>query len=499
MKRIYSKLNQRKWFKNDLIKIEYITSCVMIIVISYVFINASRWSYYFADDFSHANTIGVFLGEENIVELFKAAVSFTIHMYKTWQGTYFSMFLQGFLSPLNGYGEVQLAIVMVCNIILFELALILLISEVCKLFGIERHIKAFISFLALLSVLGFKAWTEIFYWFSGAVSYSFPLSVAMIAMVLYIKNRNMFTYVAACILAFLASGGSLEVAGTSCFGILIVLFVKGFSKLKKKDYIFFGIAVLGAMINTFAPGNFERRDVIDNTGLHLGEAFIYSVNQVICSIEYLLYQTPFLIVVILCVMIGVYVGESEEENGKRMWFNKIFVFKIIGMCAIMPVVTCFPVYLAYASPNGANFPNRCEFICILVITLVFMIMSILLGEFLKETRYIKNYKKLLVALIFLFLIMPMLNESYKYSSTVIYRMYNNLAMDKFKKYHDSIMDIYRGIEESESQNVVIENLPVAVDDFMDINSALSVDSIHWANEAIAKYYGKDSVALRQYE
>lgn len=81
----------------------FVFSYIGILLLAYVLIHASRWSFYCADDFSHANGVGVFGG--NILELLRASFAYMIDTYKTWQGTYFSMFLQAFLSPLNGLGQ----------------------------------------------------------------------------------------------------------------------------------------------------------------------------------------------------------------------------------------------------------------------------------------------------------------------------------------------------------------------------------------------------------
>ncbi len=477
-----SLLNRKKFF--------VLFSYIMIFLLSYVFIHASRWSYYCGDDFSHANVVGVF--GKNIFELFGASIAFMVDKYRTWQGTFFSMFLQGFLSPINGAGPIQMSIVMISNVVLFICATIMLVQEISRLIGMEKHLKVFLSFLVLFSIFGFKAWAEIFYWFSGAVSYSIPLSVGMLALALFLKDKNIFTYILACVLAFLASGGSLEVAGTSCFAALTILFVKGYENLHKKDLFFFGIAVVGALVNAVAPGNFIRRDAIDDTGLHFGAAFINSVNQVIRSVEWLFYQTPFLVIAVLCVIVGVHIG------GKG-WFYKTLYLKIVGMCLALPVVTCFPVYLAYTSTNGTGFPNRCEFVCVCVIVIVIMVISVLLGVFLKETECMKEYKNLLGMLVAVCLIIPMLNDNYKYSNTVIYRMYCNVAVDGFKKYHDNITEIYRTIENSDNQDVVIEALPAAVPDFLDISYSLTTNPGHFSNRALAIYYGKNSVVLKPQE
>lgn len=464
-------------------KIACLIFYILIVLLSLMFICASRWSFYSADDFNHSNSVGVF--HVNILELFRASVRYMTEVYKNWQGTYFSMFLQGFLSPINGLGEGQLAVVMVCNVILFILTLLLLIREICSIIGMEKHLKALLCLFVVFSILGFKAWTEIFYWFSGAVSYSFPLSFAMLAITLFIKNKNTATYVVACILSFLACGGSLEVAGAHCFGILTILVVKGFKNCGKLDYLFFGISVAGAVINTAAPGNYARHDVIDDSGLHVTDAVMRSVNQSVDSIKYLVFKTPFWLIIFSCVMIGIFIG-----GGK--WFHKILACKIIIMYALLPVVTYFPVFLAYS--NSEYFPNRCEFVGILVCIFSIMTISILTGVFLKESKIITGYKEGVIIMLFLCLLLPVINNNYKYSNTLIYRMCSNGSIEQFKKYHDSAMAIYHQIGEAQSSDVIIESLPEPVPDFRQIN--LSTDPGYWINQGVAKYYNKNSVAVK---
>lgn len=406
---------------------------------------------------------------------------------------FFNVFAEFPFSAERGGGEMQLAMIMVCSFILFVTAVLLLIHEFCRLVSMEKHIGAFFCFLLLYSLLGFKAWTEIFYWFSGAVSYSLPLSSAMLAVTFYLQNKNKICFTAACVLVFLASGGSLEVAGTSCFGILIILCIKGCRNLQRKDYIFFGMAVLGALINTAAPGNFMRRNVVDASGLHISAAFIHSVSQAVTSFEWLFFKTPFCMVIVLCVSAGVYTGGGR-------WYCRMLFYKVIIMCAVMPVVTCFPVYLAYSTENGSvYFPNRCEFVCIFVIVFESMVSAIVSGIALREAGYLEKKREAAVLAALLCLLMPVWNEGCRYSNSVIYRMYNNEAIGNFKKYHNSVMDIYRMIEKSECGDVVIENIPAAVSDFYNINDAMSTDSQDWRNQAIAQYYGKNSIALKQDE
>ena len=84
MKSVLEKMN--KVFKRKLMadkkNLANLASWAMVLLTGYVFVSASRWSFYCADDFSHANEVGVFGG--SILELFRASMAYMIELYKTW-------------------------------------------------------------------------------------------------------------------------------------------------------------------------------------------------------------------------------------------------------------------------------------------------------------------------------------------------------------------------------------------------------------------------------
>ena len=91
---------------------------------------ASSYSVLASDDFSHVFGVGVF--HSNFIDYFIASIKYSATMYMGWQGTYFSMFLQALLSPLNNFGFPQLRCVMVTNSTLFFLALIFFLFTILK-------------------------------------------------------------------------------------------------------------------------------------------------------------------------------------------------------------------------------------------------------------------------------------------------------------------------------------------------------------------------------
>lgn len=69
------------------------------------------------DDFTHGVRVGAF--HVSLPKYFWASLLYVQDLYMDWQGTWFSMFLQAFLSPINNFGLPQLRAVMVGNALLF--------------------------------------------------------------------------------------------------------------------------------------------------------------------------------------------------------------------------------------------------------------------------------------------------------------------------------------------------------------------------------------------
>lgn len=458
-------------------------SIVIVCIVVMPIVIASFYSFYQTDDFKHATNVGVF--GSNIFELLIASFKYSKKMYLVWQGTYTAMFLQSFLSPLNGLGSVQLRIVMMINVLLFIFSLALFVIAVCKRLNVKKSISFSILAICSIGVFGYKGWMEVFYWFSGAVSYSIPLSLSFIGIAFSLKAKDTKRYIAASILMVLASGGSLEVAGTGCFILLGICTIKKIlGILGYKDFVVFGFAVAGAMINAVAPGNYVRHSVIDNTGLHLGTAVMASVYELMDTVEDLFINTPFILLVIAAFYIGVYIKKSGVIADIKV------IYTIILFGVITPFVTCFPVCFAYS--GGDYFPNRCQFVEIVVLVLVIMTISISLGYIFAEHFKEFQVKEITFLFVVFFIVMPNLNSSWKLSETVPYQMWKEIMHDSYKNYYKEVKDIYDFVVSDKNEDVFIFDIPMeGAAYFPEI--ILSQDMSNWGNTSVAEYFGKNSV------
>lgn len=107
-------MKQRKEYIKMLINYILVIG-IMILILPQVI--ASTYTVLVADDFAHGVKVGVF--HVNFVKYLCKSAEFMMDRYLNWQGTYFSMFIQAFLSPINNFGLPQLRVIMIFNSILF--------------------------------------------------------------------------------------------------------------------------------------------------------------------------------------------------------------------------------------------------------------------------------------------------------------------------------------------------------------------------------------------
>ena len=253
--------------------------------------------------------------------------------------------------------------------------------------------------------------------------------------------------------------------------------------MKRTDCIVFGIAVAGALMNALAPGNYVRHSMIDNSGLHLKLAVGSAIFEVLYTIEELLFNTPFLLIMIIAVMAGVKISRDSKQTNQKS------LFMIILLSIITPFVTCFPVCLAYS--GRGYFPNRCEFIEMTVVVIALLVIAIAVGHLFNQWFESWNKKEMVVALVLILIFMPNINPAWKLTQLVPFQMWELISEDAYKKYYSEVNEIYDFIAHDSNEDVFIYEEPQAVLHFPSID--ISEDMSDGMTKAIALYYGKQSV------
>lgn len=458
------------------------------------------------DDFTHGVRVGVF--HASLPKYFVASLLYVQDLYMDWQGTFFSMFLQAFLSPINNFGLPQLRAVMVGNALFFFAGLLALLWTGLSFFRTESDglsgdketegkspvvwrlaiLTAFVVTIANTDV-----YAEIWFWYSGAVAYSIPFSVLLVALTLFLlinkentgRKRKTGCAICAGVLLFLSSGGSLAVAGAGCYAslLLTVLFFLLTRKISVHNLAVFAAGVAGALINVAAPGNFARHDGTAGAGLHFGQAFLYTVRMFVEETGRLFKGTILGLVFLFVIAAGLYL------SGKcRIALKEYGVVTVLALAA--GLVAYFPVALGY---GGYYIPNRCYFIIDTTLVISLLNLALFAGICLHRLCGLPADAGCTAVLLYIFLAAVIVSPL-SVEEMPLYRVARSVHNGSYREYYGKCVEIYDYLENCPEEDVVLE-MPEYIEDFECFY--FDADEDGWVNQGIAAYYGKKSVRRTQ--
>lgn len=463
-----------------------------IFFMGYVMISSAGYTVLLGDDFTHGVRVGAF--HVPFFSYVAASLRYMKEIYLDWQGTYFSMFLQAFLSPINNFGMPQLKLVMMGNALLFFLSLFGAVWAALDFLwkdGRGMHVRLTIYTVILFSVLDADVFTEIFFWYSGAVAYSIPLSFMLLSGMCFLlvnnarytkRRRNVLAAVSA-VLLFLAAGGSLAVSGTGCYGILLVAlgFWLADRKICVRNIVVLAAGIAGSLINVAAPGNFARHTYSSggSNSWRLIQSVKWAVKNVWSETGRLTRETMFGVMLLVMLLMGIYLSGRLRS-----------VLKTYGIISVLALgwgyVTAFPVAFGYSGPA---FPNRCCFVLDVVLVLSLLNFAFFVGCCLDRWADLRADRRvwavLLTVVFAAFLFAP---EGIEESSLTAVAKSNHNG--SYKRYYEECNSIYEYLENCPEEDVVLK-MPDYIENFECFY--FDEDENGWVNVGMAAYYQKNSV------
>lgn len=488
-------------------------ACVIVIVSTIIAFSAGAgYTVLSGDDFTHGVRVGAF--HVPLPEYFVASLLYVKDLYMDWQGTWFSMFLQACLSPINNFGLPQLRAVMVGNALLFLGSLAALLWTGLSYFrtaagiggkeadascetaeGPARSLMSLrfvILTLFFLSIVNADVYAEIYFWFSGAVAYSMPFSLLLISLTLFllINKENNFRGKKACagiasVLLFLSSGGSLAVAGVGCYMTLLLtgIFFLSTGKVSRYNLTIFAAGFAGALINAAAPGNFSRHDGTAGAGLHFGQALACMVRMFAEESVRLFRETMLGLVFLLLIVAGVYL------SGRcRIAIREYGIATVSALLA--GAVAYFPVALGY---GGYYVPNRCYFIIDTAMVIALLNLALFLGVCGHRLCGLPSDGRTTAVLLYIFLAVLIVTPL-SVEELPLYRVARYVHNGSYRDYYEECAALYEYLETCPEEDVILE-MPEYIDDFECLY--FDEDEAGWVNQGIAAYYGKKSLRRAQ--
>ena len=467
-----------------------ILNCLAILFMVYVIAASAGYTVMVGDDFTNSVRIGAF--RVPFFQYFGASLHYMKDMYFDWQGTYFAMFIQALLSPLNNFGLMQLKIVMILNALLFFGSLFGMVWTILGFVLREKtelSIRLTIFAVILFAILDANVFTEIFFWYCGAAAYGIPFSFILLSVMFFFKLNNasysdkkhVLFCICSVVLLFLASGGPLAVTGIGCYTVLLLTvgFYLASKRISVRNIIVTAAGALGAIINVIAPGNFARHEYGNGESWKLLQSVKWAVKNVLGEAERLTKDTLFGVMLIAMLLVGIYLAEKLREH-----FMAYGVVSVLALGA--GFVAAFPVALGYGGPY---FPNRCYFLLDVVLVLSLFNFAIFLGCLMDWWAKLHTDRRMW-AVLWIILFSSFILSPEALSESALMDVAESKHNGSYKNYYEACTDIYHYLENCTDEDVVLE-MPEYIENFECFY--LDEDEKGWVNVGVAQYYNINSV------
>ncbi len=467
------------------------------------------------DDFSMAlQPHQTFVKTGNFLVTLGSAFSKTIVIYNTWVGYFFSSFMTC-LSP-SIFGERLSALNPIIILGMLTYGVMYLFNALfTRVWKMEGHMVYGLSMLTLIMMVqcleNGTSRAEAFYWWSGAVNYTFMFGVALVWIGMIFRfvyegdgkvsgAKWAWKLVKLCLVGFLLGGSNymtaLVMAICSVLGLFIVLMIKlGKFELKGNGsvrglWIAFVCNLAGLVVSAMAPGNQIRGTKMgDINPIKVVLRSYYSVFD-ICVNDMMRWE-----VLLLLVLAAIIAWKMVPEMAFDVQHPVVFaVFSLSMMaCCVAP-----PLYaVGDISAPRIRSTMWMQFLVMLVLTIVYFARWI--WQMVRDSRddskeRFSPVSSTLVAIIALFLmfgsVLCVYANPHYYSVT---SAITDIASGDASTYLDEKLQRLEILEDDSVRDVVFE--PHTARPELLFQSDIYTDAALWENTIVATYYRKDSVRM----
>lgn len=414
---------------------------------------------------------------------------YSIYNYFSWQGTYSAEILfamQPGAWPIPVYWITTFIIV--GSIVLGYLLLFRTVAKKC--FNTKAVYGTIIALLLLLVQFQYVPYIhQAFYWYNGAIYYSFYYGILFIEMSVIInliclecvtKKQTWLI----CIFAFFIAGGNYSTALVNCLLLImfsLYLYIQKHSsfRLVRKISI---VAIVGLIISIIAPGNQVRS--VQNTGMSpmmaIKQSIIFAVKSIIDWFGILQFG------LLLCLIVLAYF----VVRGSMIKF-RFPVIALIIMFGLFAAQIAPPFY-GLSSPGDKRQINMYYYSCYpLLAAATIYIVGWLNNNFSEKTALIGKYSKVIVMVGIVIMVLGAISRGI--DTTNGYKITGDLVHGRASAYAKEYDDIIEQIKTGDDIVYVPE-----MTQYTNSFDKLYIDEVplYWVNSAMAEYFYKEKIILK---
>ncbi|MFP5470492.1 MAG: DUF6056 family protein [Bacteroidia bacterium] len=441
-------------------------SIFLLVAFLSLFICASFFAHPIADDFSYLHLSSI-----------KDLKTFLIDEYQNWSGRYSSnlmVYFNPFKYGLNAYRATS-----VVFIILLFIAYFLLVSSLLK----ENKKKAFIFSLVMLSITlhSIPNTAEGFYWFTGAITYTFASILALIYFALiiyyvrgkYFLNKQLHLFLMYITTLFIC--GFNEVL---TLFLVVVFFIAALTSWYNKEnhsktlFLLFLLSVASFTLVILSPGSANRAEIFADN-----KDFVKSLSMAL--LQTLRFLAHFITAPLLIISF-LYIGVHRKISETNLIFKQSFYVNRWISLFLLFFIIFIATFLPYYATGILGQHRTVNLAYIFFIPLWFINLSAWINHL--RLRTFEMGSALKNSLMFVFFI------SLFFTSNG-YDVINDIAYKKLHSYDKQMSKRYSIIHQHKKDSTVklefapIENPPKTIF-VLDIQQ----DSTHWINEGYRLYF-----------
>lgn len=462
-----------------------------------------------ADDFSYSVlTRHKWVETGSLTQVLKAAAETTVYYFNEWQGLYVSPFLQALQPAVFGEaaylaGPLFLLLIHVASTFFF---FHVLIRKVWRGSSIQWLELSCVSLFLMLQLM--PSAVEGFYWYNGAVNYTFfyALLLLMMGLTWYCDRTERGAVrigltILLVLMGFILAGGNQV---TSFVGILFYLIcgcVRCFGREKKKCLPLLLVCLSitsGFILNVTAPGTAVRQATcLDRPGV--AGTILLSISD---TLSYMTdWLCPFFLVCLAAAVPSAF-GTARSLRRETGFSYPCPLLAVIASGAVISAMYCPSIY-AQGSSGNYRLINVSYFIFVILMILLLVYILGWISVKLEDRGFLDLVDRLEVfagrislrsaaiyALVFLVFFYPAREDLSGFNALT------SLANGKAARYdREADARIARILEADEDEIIELEPFTVKpkVLFFEDLDSSPD----NWKNQAMAEYYGRKGIILKE--
>ena len=477
-------------------KIILIFLIIVFCILLFPMLYTAKWNIPAADDFRNAKYVhDVVMNGGNFFDIIRAAFDYTKYYYFNWQGTSSAIFLEA-LQPI-AFDEKYYFLVP-------YIMLIPLISGVCvfvrrfySLFSVTVRDSMIIALVSLIGCTQFlHSPVEGFYWFSGAILYTFFFSISLILYALVIKmittteeNKNTKLIIITCLLCFITAFSNFVTALTSAILLVSLLFFLYFVNKNKNWKLLILPAVFfaaGFYLNITAPGNAVRQS--QNAKSNLVWAVTSSLKYSFVQLKNWNTIPVIVLYLLLCPLLWKIAAESKSSF-KFPWLITLYSYCLFSSMNA-------PTFYTISRSGSGRSQNLSFFWMILLIPVNFFYWFGFLQR--KKIKFLSNKNHPKMNLCYFLLILAV----FIYGAVNLPINKPMVSLSAVKSYINGEMGLYKHVF---NQRLVILKNPEVTDPilrpfpyprpYLFFFDDITYYPDYWLNTSMSDYYHKNSVRL----